>query len=246
MPRRLTPELMDAPDVAKDELANALAYLRWVNRRLGGSSALIAFLQRASVNWPDPNGPNARSITLLDVGTGSGDIPLAAVAWARSKGFDLRVTGVDNHHATVALAKAHVAHEPNVTIVLADALDLRSTFSMASFDYVHSALFLHHLSDLKALTVLATMDAIARAGVIWSDLVRSKLHRAAVSIACIGQSRIVQHDARVSFEAGFTKAEVLDMASRCDISYAAYRQPILWYRFTLAGEKPKAWPKRSS
>lgn len=236
MQRRLTPELMDAPDVARDELANALAYLRWVNRRLGGTSALISHLQRWSKHWPKD-----RPITLLDVATGSADIPLAAVAWARSRGFDLRVTGVDYHEATIELARAHVAHEPSITIEHADALRLRDRFSPGSFDYVHTALFLHHLSDIRALTVLAAIGKLARAGVVWSDLVRSRLHRAAVQVACIGQPHIVRHDAKVSFEAGFTRAEALDMARRCDLPNARYHHFPLWYRFTLTAEMPGAW-----
>lgn len=238
MERRLTPELMDAPDVARDELANALKYLRWVNRRLGGTSALISHLERWSQQWP-----KGRTITLLDVATGSGDIPLAAVAWARARGFDLRVTGVDNHEATVELARAHVAHEPAITIEHVDAMRLRERFAPGSFDYVHAALFLHHLSDLRALTVLAAMGTIARAGVVWSDLVRSRLHRAAVQVACLGQPHIVRHDARVSFEAGFTRAEALDMARRCDLANAKYHHFPLWYRFTLTAEMPGAWTR---
>lgn len=237
MQRRLTPELMDAPDVPRDELADALKYLRWVNRRLGGTSALISNLHRWSKHWPKD-----RPITLLDVATGSADIPLAAVAWARSRGFDLRVTGVDNHEATIDLARQHVAHEPAITIEHVDALRLRERFTPASFDYVHAALFLHHLSDIRALTVLASMGTLARAGVIWSDLVRSRLHRAAVQIACLGQPGIVQHDARVSFEAGFTRAEALDMAQRCELPNARYHHFPLWYRFTLTSHSPGAWP----
>lgn len=236
MARRLTPELMDAPDVPRDELANALSYLRWVNRRLGGASALISHLQRWSKHWPKD-----RPITLLDVATGSADIPLAAVAWARSRGFDLRVTGVDNHEATLELAREHVAHEPAITIEHVDALRLRDRFTSGSFDYVHAALFLHHLSDIRALTALAAMGRLARAGVVWSDLVRSRLHRAAVQIACIGQPHIVRHDARVSFEAGFTRNEALDMARRCELPHARYHHFPLWYRFTLTSEMPGAW-----
>lgn len=236
MQRRLTPELMDAPDVPREELADALRYLRWVNRRLGGTRALISRLERWSKDWPKD-----RPITVLDVATGSADIPLAAVAWGRSRGFDVRVTGVDNHEATIDLARAHVAHEPAITIERVDALRLRDRFAVGSFDYVHAALFLHHLSDVRALTVLASMGKIARAGVVWSDLVRSRLHRAAVQVACIGQPEIVRHDARVSFEAGFTRREAMDMARRCDLPNVRYRHVPLWYRFTLTSESAGAW-----
>lgn len=236
MQRRLTPELMDAPDVPRDELSLALRYLRWVNRRLGGTNALVRQLDRWSRRWPKD-----RPITLLDVATGSADIPLAAVRWARGRGFDLRVTAVDNHESTLELAREHVKGEANITLEHVDALRLRERFAPGSFDYVHAALFLHHLSDIRALTVLASMGTLARAGVVWSDLVRSRLHRAAVTVACVGQPEIVKHDARVSFEAGFTRAEALDMARRCELMSPRYHHFPLWYRFTLTSEAPGVW-----
>jgi ubiquinone/menaquinone biosynthesis C-methylase UbiE len=79
-------------------------------------------------------------VTLLDVATGSADLPLAATRWARRAGFQLRVTGVDKHHATLALAREHVKDE--VELRPADALELDTYFMPGSFDYVHAGLFL--------------------------------------------------------------------------------------------------------
>src|SRR5690606_31957787 len=92
MRRLVQPEFMDDPAATREELRTALAYIRWVNRVLGESRALIGHLARWSRRWPKD-----RPVTLLDVGTGSADIPLEAVRWARQRGFDLRVTAVDLH-----------------------------------------------------------------------------------------------------------------------------------------------------
>lgn len=236
MERRLTPELMDAPDAPREELADALEYLRWVNQRLGGTRALIANLERWSARWP-----KGRTITMLDLGTGSGDIPLAAVAWARLRGIDLRVTGLDVHEATLELAREHCKHEERVTLVRGSALDLATLLGAGSFDYVHAALFLHHLRDISVLTVLAGMARVARVGVVWSDLHRSRFHRVMVNCFLLRANAMVRHDARVSVEAGFTAREVIDLAQRTDLSFARYHRPPLWYRFTLAGERPGSW-----
>lgn len=236
---------MDDPAVPRDDLARSLRYLRLVNRWAGGASALIGLLSRWSRRWP-----RDRPISLLDIATGSADIPVAARRWALSRGFDLRVTGVDVHETTLAEAGAFLARvaerEPpvaeGIALVRADARRLLDLYAPGSFDYVHAALFLHHLPDLEAATVLAIMGRLARAGIVWSDLVRSRLMRAAVSLSTIGQPVIIRHDARVSVEAGFTRAEVEDLARRLDLRYARYRRPFgVWYRFTFAGEKPGAW-----
>lgn len=236
MERRLTPELMDDPGVDRAELARALRYLRRLNRRLGGTKALLTHLRRWSARWP-----RGATIRILDVGTGSADIPLAAARWGREAGFDVRVTGLDLHEKTVEIAREQVAGEERVTIERGDACHLRELFAADSFDYAHAALFLHHLTEINVLSVLAGMHRVARKGIVWSDLVRSRFHRFVAGLTVIGQPEIVRHDARVSFEAGFTRSEALDLARRVDITYARYERPAPWYRFTLAGEKPAAW-----
>lgn len=241
---------MDDPAVPESTLREALAYLRTVNTRLGGWAALRRHLAAWSRRWPKD-----RPVTLLDVGTGSADIPILARRWARSRGFDLRVTAIDAHHTTISLATEHVrdaldaAGEPAdpaldsapVRVMLADARALHSHFRARSFDYVHAGLFLHHLPDIEVLTVLAGMERTTRAGIIWNDLVRSAFISAMATPFLLRTPPIVRHDARVSFEAGFTRAEALDFARRADITYARFRRTWLLYRFTLAGERPGAW-----
>lgn len=244
MQRRLTPELMDDPAVPRDELERSLAYIRWVNRRLGGTAALLAHLNRWSRQWPSD-----RPLTLLDVATGSADIPVAVRRWGLARGVDIRVTAIDLHESTLDAARTHVSEQSaadprigeGITIERADALGLTERYKAESFDYVHAALFLHHLSDVQALTMLRIMDRLARAGIVWSDLHRSRLHRALVELILVGTPRIVRHDARVSVEAGFSPEEVREMARRVGADYARYHRMPAWYRFTLAGEKPGCW-----
>ncbi len=100
MQRTLTPELMDDPDVPRQELGRALRYIRAVNRGLGGVKALMSHLRTWSRHWPKD-----RPVTLLDVATGSADLPLAACRWAQDAGFDLRVTAIDKHGETLEFAR---------------------------------------------------------------------------------------------------------------------------------------------
>ncbi len=237
MQRTLVPELMDDPGISREDLGASLAYIRFVNRRLGGASALVRHLCSWSRGWP-----RDRAVTLLDIGTGSADIPLAALAWARRAGFDLRVTGVDLHETTLALAREHIGEEPAITLLRSDARTLTGRFGPGSFDYVHAGMFLHHLPDEEVLAVLRTMGVLARAGVVWNDLVRAGWASTLVRLLLVGQPVIVRHDAVVSIRAGFTRAEALDLGRRAGLGYAAFSRT-LFYRFTLAGQKEDAWPR---
>ena len=236
MPRVLTPEHMDDPAATRADLDASLRFIRFINRRLGGSAALIRCLRAWSNRWP-----RDRPVTLLDVGTGSADIPLAAVRWARSAGFDLRVTAVDLHETTLDLARDYVGDEPAVTLLQGDALRLTDRFEPGSFDYAHAGMFLHHLSEIEVLTALRMMDRVARAGIVWNDLVRAPIAALSVRLLTLGQPAIVRHDALVSVRAGFTPAEVREIARRLDLVHCRVRASLWTQRFTLAGERPGAW-----
>lgn len=233
MKRRRTPELMDDPNVDRAELARSLAYIRDINRRFGGQAALLEALERWSAGWAGP-------VSLLDVATGSADLPLAAVAWARSRGHDLRVTGLDLHEGTLAEARRLTEGEPRITLERGDALRLVERYGPGSFDYVHAGLFLHHLDDPDILTVLRGMWTLARRGVIWNDLVRSRVGVAVITLMTIGRPRIIRHDARVSVRAGFTRDEALDLAVRAGWRGAEYRWDLFTHRFTVVAEPGRA------
>ena len=235
MRRHLSNEWMDDPAVNPRELAQALSFIRAVNRRLGGEAALLHHLRAWSQHWP-----RGQTITLLDIGTGSADLPIAASRWARSAGFDLRITAIDLHERTLECARSHIntSGATNIELLRADALCLANHFGVDSFDYVHAGMFLHHLPDVQVMTVLAAMDRVARRGIIWNDLIRSRLAWLAIQAITLGQSAMIRHDARVSVEAGFTRRDVLDIRHRLDLTYTRWRSSFLTQRFTLAGEKP--------
>lgn len=241
MPRTLIPELMDAPDAAREDLAGSLRFIRAINRHLGGAKALLSCLAGWSRDWP-----RDRPVTLLDVATGSADIPVAARKWALKRGFDLRILGVDAHETTLELAAEHVASQPpevreGVRLQRVDALRLADAFEPGSFDYAHAGMFLHHLSDLEAMTVLAMMDRVAARGVVWNDLSRSALSRLGVRVLTLGAPPMVKHDARVSVGAGFTRDEAVDIAKRVGLDNPRYRSMFLAQRFVVCAERRGAW-----
>lgn len=232
-----TPELMDEPGVDRAELARALGFIRWVNRHMGGCGSLLRWLDRWTRNWPR-NTP----ITLLDVATGSADLPLAARRWALGRGLDLRITGIDLHPTTLDLAREHIEAAPptesqGIELLSLDAMNLVDHFGVERFDFVHAGLFLHHLSELNAMTVLRQMDRVSRLGLVWNDLIRSRIGYAAIHAMTIGMPPMVQHDARVSVRAGFTRSEALDIAQRVGLHQPRYDSNFIFHRFTITSWK---------
>jgi ubiquinone/menaquinone biosynthesis C-methylase UbiE len=222
---------MDDPAVSPAELGSALEYIRRVNQRLGGISTLLSPLRDWSAGWV-----RGETITLLDIGTGSADLPVAAWRWAQDAGFKLRATGIDKHPKTLDYAREFVKRAGGlkaVEIIEADALALDQRFAPGSFDYVHAGLFLHHLTTADAITVLASMRRLARRGVIWNDLVRSPLGVAFIRLATIAQPRMIRHDATVSVQAGFRKREALEMARQAGWESPEHHWNLFTHRFCV-------------
>jgi ubiquinone/menaquinone biosynthesis C-methylase UbiE len=236
MQRQVAPELIDDPALDVRERERSLRYVRTTNRRFGGVESLLARLRAWSVRWPKD-----RPVTLLDVGTGSADLPLAARRWAEGAGFDLRITAIDSCGPTLDIARRIVGDAPGITLRRLDAQEMVGVFGARSFDYVHAGLFLHHFDDGAIPPMLGEMDRLAKAGVIWNDLLRTTRGWMVWYLVTMFQPYVVRHDARASYRAGFTGEEVLGLARAAGVDYAQYSFNYNWQRFTLSGERPGAW-----
>ncbi len=228
--RRRQAEWMDE---TTDErmLRDSLRFIRRVNALLGYRRAILGHLQRMSRHWK----PGER-ITLLDLATGSADIPHAMLTWADQYGWDLHVTAIDRHPITLDEARTRSAH-PRLHLLQADVFDL--PFEAGSFDYVTTAMFLHHLDDRQVIDVMRTMDRLARRGVIISDLLRHRRAYAWIRLFTLFSSPMVKHDATISVAQAFRKREIEDLRTEAGLAYTVYYRHF-GHRFVLCGEKPAA------
>ena len=226
--RRREAEWIDAPDVDPALLRKGLRYIRRINRLLGYTRATLSHLQRFSRHWKP-----AETIRIIDLATGSADIPRAILRWAGRRGLDVRVVGVDLHAGTIAEA-AHERRDARLNIVRADVLDL--PFADGSFDYAMTNMFLHHLDDEQVVTVLRNMNRVARRGIIAADLLRNRRAYAWIVLLTLCANSMVKHDARVSVRQAFTRREVLELRQKAGLTFASFYRHFA-HRFVLAGEK---------
>jgi ubiquinone/menaquinone biosynthesis C-methylase UbiE len=227
--RRRQREWMDAPDADPVQLERSLAFIRRVNSLLGYSRATLGHLKRFSRSWK-----RGKRIDIIDLATGSADIPRAILKWAARNGFNVHIVAVDRHAQTARMAEAQGAGDPRLRVVQADVFDL--PFMPGSFDYALTAMFLHHLDDEQVVAVLRTMSTLARRGVIVADLLRH--YRAYAWISCLTafSNPMVRHDAKVSVAQAFRKNEVLALREAAGLNFARYYRHF-GHRFVLAGEK---------
>jgi len=198
-------EVMDRPELDQrlhEQALTGLARLNW----LSGSVGLV---------WPPIAGLASqlrRPLSVLDLATGGGDVPLGLWRRARRVGLDLEICGADVSPRAVEFARTRARHAgAGVRFIELNALDDELP---RNFDVVVCSLFLHHLDDAGAVTLLAKMAASARHLVLVNDLVRSRLGWMAVYFATrlLTTSSVVWVDGPRSVRAAFTLEEARDLA----------------------------------
>lgn len=237
MARVGTQEKMDDPNVDPAQLEKALVFIRSVNKRHGGIAASISAVSKQARRIPA-----TETIRILDVATGSADIPLAIAHWAKGASRRVEITAVDNHPTTLNLAQAHLAGADadlasRVTLARGDARRLTDDFDAGSFHIVHTAMFLHHLPEIELLTVLRVMDRLASHALIAADILASPISSIAIKLMTLTKPEIIKHDARVSVENGFTSRELKDFAKRVGLESPRVSSSFLSQRLVLTSEK---------
>jgi SAM-dependent methyltransferase len=207
-------------------LPENLRDIRRLNRWTGGTALAVKTIVPLL---------EAPECSLLDVATGSGDIPLAVAADAARRGISLRVTGLDR--SGEILREAHRVSGGWLSLVEGDARKL--SFPDEAFDVVSLCLALHHFDAEDAVNVLREMWRVARQGLVVVDLRRNALALAGVWVLTrtIARNRLTQHDGPLSVRRAYVPSEVRELAL-----HAGIPDPVVGVhgpaRLTLVARKP--------
>jgi len=199
------PELMDRPQPVSSELEKDLRNIRQLNRFFGSHRLVLHFLRR----WIKP-GDHVR---IVDLATGSGDIPRLIVDRTRKIGAKVEIAALDQQSATIEIARKLSADYPEISFVEANILEWQPA---GPYDIVLCSLALHHFSDEDAVRLLRRCGDLSRKFVLVSDLRRGLLATIGVYLltALIFREPMTRYDGRVSAARAFSFAELDDLAGR--------------------------------
>jgi len=195
-PRLRGIEILDDPGVSADLMNRSMSDVARANVLFGGRRAAIGELYPVLASM-------GKRGSMLDVGTGRGDIPAAAKIEAKRLGLDLWTIGFD-----MSLPLVVVNREANDVVARGDAL--RLPFETSSVDVVMASQLLHHFQFDDAVSVVREMNRVARKRAIISDLRRSVFAAAGIWIASfpLGFHPVSRHDGVVSVMRGFLPGEL--------------------------------------
>jgi 2-polyprenyl-3-methyl-5-hydroxy-6-metoxy-1,4-benzoquinol methylase len=225
-PRVYIEELLDLGEGSDDDVARNLADLRRINRFLGGrrvvTDALAALAEQ--LKW--------RELSLLDVGTGSADIPGAVAEWCHARGIAPNIAALDLSERNLRIARSRLGINEAVQLLRGDSR--RLPFADRSFDVVTASLFLHHFEDADVTLLLAEFARVARCALIVNDLIRHRVPYwfARLTGPLLATSYLTRYDGPASVLRGFTIAEMAAMAERAGLRQVSLRRRFP-YRLSL-------------
>ncbi len=213
--RRLGSELLDDPAAPAGVVEVSLRNIARSNRWFGGAAALRYGLARVL---------RARTcrgtLTLLDLGTGFGDLPRAAVSWGAGRGLRIVPLGLE-----LSPVAARLAHARGIATVVGCAG--APPLADKSVDLVSMCMVAHHFEPESVVELMRVCDRVARIGVVICDLQRSRLAAAAFRLG----SRVLRFDpvtvadGLTSIRRGYTRGELAALLARARVRARVTQRP---------------------
>ncbi len=222
---------MDQPGldpVAHASALNALERINWWSGSAGILWPALRDLLRAQAPRP---------VRVLDVACGAGDVALRLARRARRAGLPLEIAGCDVSDTALSFARERAKHsDVPVEFFSFDALN---DPLLTNYDVVTTSLFLHHLDEEDAVTLLRRLGEMAGRLLLVNDLARCRLGYMAAWLGTrvLSRSWVARIDGPLSVAGAFTPAEALEMARQAGLAEApvARRWP---FRFLLTWRRP--------
>jgi hypothetical protein len=221
MKRNVTAELLDDDLGTPQEIAASLRDLRHINDWFGGTRTTTTLLRRVASR------ARLSRLSILEVGSGLGDVPFAAQRELAVEGIAVQVTLLDRLWSHLPTCGA--------VSVSGDAMGL--PFRNDAFDVVSCSLFAHHLEPTDLPHFVTEALRVSRQAVLVNDLVRTWMHLALVYMGMpLFRSRITWNDAPASVRRSYTLGEMRSIlanvpARRIDISrHFLYRMGVLIWK----------------
>ena len=191
-------ELLDDPAADPAAVRASLQHIARANRWFGGRSAALWGVRRALRGVPA-----GTRVSLLDIGTGAGDLPRAAAAWAGRRGLRLDVLGLERSAAAAALARGN-----GVPTALGDASAL--PIRPGSVDVVLLSQVAHHFAPASAALLFRSCHSIARRALVVADLRRSRMAAAAFALGAraLRFDAVTRADGHTSIRRGYSRNEL--------------------------------------
>ena len=227
-------EFLDARDCDPQLASSSYRFMRLVNRFAGGTKVVKDFLAKEF----SKHGRN-RPISVLDIGSGTCDIPLAVTEWARKKSRRIEFTCLETNHTALKIAQKNIRKRGFDSIELKN----ESIFEFdprQPFDYAVGSMFFHHFQNEQVLALIEKLRSYVLRGILINDLRRNLMSYGGCSVLLCPLSKDLKHDALLSIRKGFKADELSRLLSglkdaRVDVKNHSFSRLTAVIRFDHRG-----------
>lgn len=192
-------EMMDLPDCDSRKLEHTYRQFGVVNRLFSGWRRLYVRELRPLLSHELPT-------SILDIGSGGGDLARLLVRWSARDNLRLDVTGIDPDARAYSYS-ARRPHHPSVRFRQADSAEL--VREGRRFDVVISNHVIHHLEPADLARLLTDSHALARRLSLHNDLRRNVAAYALFWLAALPfRGSFIRTDGLTSIRRSYTPAEL--------------------------------------
>ena len=226
------PELLDSVEgVSERDLRTTLRDIRRANIFGLGTWVIKHHLEDLLRDTP-----RDKPLRILDIATGSGDIPEELCRWARRERRDVSFVVSDISPEILGVARRRIESAGfggNVSYVVCDAAAL--PFAQRSFDIVICSLAFHHLNLRQAIKALDEMKSMATMGFIVNDIYRSRgaWFMALLLTRVTTTNKLTRHDGPASVLRAYTPPELRRMCDIVGVDGVVHKHP--FWRAVLVG-----------
>ena len=220
-------EIMDDFTMEGVLFRDTLDKLEIINRFLGGNSVTINGLKKLIKNHP-----KNKTITIVDLGCGNGDILRDISKFGRKNNYSFKLVGIDANLAAIEYAKELSKEYSELSFKTIDVLS--EDFKKQSYDVVLCTLFLHHFKNEELISFLKTTTDKATIGVVVNDLHRHKL--AYYLFKFIGffiKNKMVRQDGLTSVLRAFKRKDLENIAKEIKVHFSIQWKWVFRYLWIL-------------
>ena len=206
--RSSEPERIDTGDYTEEEYKTFLREIRFINRWIGDRWALRKSLLK-TIDELD-----LRTLSVLDVGAGSGEILKEIALSARNRKAEAFLVGLDLNELSAQSIAIEGKSFSEINSVRGNALSL--PFADDAFDFAICSLFTHHFSDGDVVEIMREMKRVSRRGIYVIDLHRERGAYRMYKLFCFvfRISKLVRDDGLLSIKKGFQPDELSRLAKQ--------------------------------
>jgi 2-polyprenyl-3-methyl-5-hydroxy-6-metoxy-1,4-benzoquinol methylase len=203
-------EFLDRPDADPRLVQEGYQFMKVVNRIGGGTRVVRRFLAH-ELSQSTRAGP----LTVLDIGAGDCDIPLAVTRWARRRGHAIQFTCLDHDAKAVELSQRRIAHCRCNTVQAVQA-DVFMYQPADKFDYAMGSMTFHHFPDDDIDRLITHLRGFVRKAVLINDLRRCLANYIACYVLALPVAPEIRHDGLLSIRRGFKPRELTRLLAKHD------------------------------